>query len=377
MGKKRILLNDDQRCRLAVKGKVLGRKLLDEIGTLFTPDTILRWHRELVAQKWDHSDKRRPMGRPPTPQEVVDRILQLARENPSWGYDRIADALTNIGHQVCDRTVGNILKAHGIEPAPERKRTTTWSTFLKAHWNQLAAIDFTTIEVWTTHGLVTYYLQFAMRLATRQVCFLGCTPNPGSPWMAPMARNLTDAFDGFLRAPVRFVLMDRDTNFTAEFQAILTAAEVKPVLLPPKSPNCNAHLERFFRSLKDEALSRIILFGETALRETVNEYLIHYHRERAHQGRTIKSWSQGRRRTSKPEKSSAMNDWVACSSIIIGKRPDFEAAWLPPEPNGRGCFHNKASLTLSHSAESFTDTRAESSLTVCFRAGLNIFAIRR
>ena len=284
MGKKRILLNDDQRCRLAVKGKVLGRKLLDEIGTLFTPDTILRWHRELVAQKWDHSDKRRPMGRPPTPQEVVDRILQLARENPSWGYDRIADALTNIGHQVCDRTVGNILKAHGIEPAPERKRTTTWSTFLKAHWNQLAAIDFTTIEVWTTNGLVTYYLLFAMRLATRQVCFLGCTPNPGSPWMAQMARNLTDAFDGFLRAPVRYVLMDRDTKFTAEFQAILTAAEVKPVLLPPKSPNCNAHLERFFRSLKEEALSQIIFFSEMTLRETVNEYLMHYHRERAHQG---------------------------------------------------------------------------------------------
>ena len=284
LGKKRILLNDDQRRRLAVKGKILGRKVLEEIGALFTPDTILRWHRELVAKKWDHSDKRRPMGRPPTTQEVVDRILQMARENPTWGYDRIADALANIGHHVCDRTVGNILKAHGIEPAPQRKRTTTWSTFLKAHWNQLAAIDFTTIEVWTTNGLVTYYLLFAMRLATRQVCFLGCTPNPGGPWMAQMARNLTDAFDGFLRAPVRYVLVDRDTKFTAQFQAILTAAQVEPVLLPPKSPNCNAHLERFFRSLKEEALSRIIFFGEPALREAVIDFLIHYHGERAHQG---------------------------------------------------------------------------------------------
>jgi putative transposase len=284
LGKKRVLLNDDQRRRLAVKGNILGRKLLSEIGTFFSPDTILRWHRELVAQKWDYHDKRRPMGRPATPQEVVDLILQFARENPTWGYDRIADALANVGHNVSDQTVGNILKGHGIEPAPERKRTTTWSTFLKAHWRQLAAIDFTTIEVWTKNGLVTYYLLFAMRLATRQVCFLGCTPNPGGPWMAQMARNLTDAFDGFLRAPVRYVLMDRDTKFTAEFQAILTAADVKPVLLPPKSPNCNAHLERFFRSLKDEALSRIIFFGEAALRETVNEFLIHYHRERPHQG---------------------------------------------------------------------------------------------
>ncbi len=284
LGKKRILLNDDQRRRLAVKGKVLGRNLLDEISTLFTPDTILRWHRELVVQKWDHSDKRRSVGRPPTPQEVVDRILQFAQENPTWGYDRIADALANVGHKVSDQTVGNVLKGHGIEPAPDHKRTTTWSTFLKAHWDQLAAIDFTTIEVWTKSGLVTYYLLFAMRLATRRVCFLGCTPNPGGSWMAQMARNLTDAFDGFLRAPVRYVLLDRDTKFTAEFQALLTAAEVKPVLLPPKSPNCNAHLERFFRSLKEEALSRIIMFGETALRNATTEFLLHYHGERAHQG---------------------------------------------------------------------------------------------
>lgn len=132
LGKKRILLNDDQRRRLAVQGKVLGRKLLDEIGTIFTPDTILRWHRQLVAQKWDHSGKRRAVGRPPTPQEVVDLVLQFARENPTWGYDRIADALVNIGHHVSDQTVGNSLKRHGIEPVPERKRKTTWSSFLKA-----------------------------------------------------------------------------------------------------------------------------------------------------------------------------------------------------------------------------------------------------
>jgi transposase InsO family protein len=102
--------------------------------------------------------------------------------------------------------------------------------------------------------------------------------------MAQMARNLTDAFDGFLRAPIRYVLLDRDTKVTAFFQAILTAADVKPVLLPPKSPNCNAHMERFFRSLKDESLSRMILFGESALRNSTNEFLLHYHGERPHQG---------------------------------------------------------------------------------------------
>jgi putative transposase len=281
---KRILLTDDQRRRLAVKGKVLGRKLLHEIGTVFTPDTILRWHRELVARKWDYSDKRGRMGRPSTPHEVVDLILKFARENPTWGYDRIADALANIGHKVSDQTVGNTLKANGIEPAPQRKRTTTWSMFLKAHWNQLAAIDFTTVEVWTCGGLVTYYLLFAMRLATRQVCFLGCTPHPVGLWMANMARQLVDDFEGFLRAPLHYVLLDRDAKFTEQFQAILERAGLELVRLPPKSPNCNAHLERFFRSLKEETLSRLILFSETALCHATQEFLVHYHRERAHQG---------------------------------------------------------------------------------------------
>lgn len=209
---KRIVLDDDQRRRLAVKGKILGRKLLETIGSIFTPDTILRWHRELVARKWNYSDKRKKTGRPATPEEVVELILKFAKENPTWGHDRIADMLGHIGHQVSDRTVGSVLKANGIEPAPKRKRTTTWATFLKAHWNQLAAIDFTTAEVWTTSGLVTYYLLFAMRVATRQVQFLGCTPNPAGLWMSQMARNLIDNFDGFLRTPIRYVLLDRDTT---------------------------------------------------------------------------------------------------------------------------------------------------------------------
>jgi putative transposase len=284
MGNKRILLHDDQRRRLAVKGQILGRKVLAQVGALFTPETILRWHRELVAQKWDHSDQRRKVGRPPIAQEVADLILQFAKENSTWGYDRIADALANVGHKVSDQTVGNVLKGHGIEPAPERKRTTTWSTFLKAHWDQLAAIDFTTLEVWSKSGLVTYFLLFAMRLATRQVSFLGCTPNPVHSWMAQMARNLTDIFDGFLRTPIRYVLLDRDTKFTAEFQAILKAADVEPVLLPPQSPNCKAFLERFFRALKEEALARIIPFSETALCKATSEFLLHYHGERPHQG---------------------------------------------------------------------------------------------
>jgi putative transposase len=283
LGKNRILLSDDQRRRLAIKGKVLGRKALQQIGTLFTPDTILRWHRELVARKWDYSHRRNKVGRPTLAQEIVELVLRIARENPSWGYDRIAGAMANLGHAVSDQSVGNILNQHGIEPAPDRKRQTTWATFLKAHWDVLAAVDFTTVEVWTKGGLVTFYLLFVMELATRRVHFVGCTTNPAEPWMTQIARNLTDCEDGFLSGK-QYILMDRDTKFCGSFRSILKQSGVEPVLLPPRSPNSNAHLERFMRSIKEECLNRMIFFGEHSLRKAVCEYLAHYHAERNHQG---------------------------------------------------------------------------------------------
>ncbi len=283
LGKKRILLNDDQRRRLAVSGKVLGRKLLEEVGTLFTPDTILRWHRLLVAKKFDYSDRRKSVGRPPVAKEVVELVLRFARENPTWGYDRIAGTLANVGHEISDQTVGNILKDHGIEPTDKRQRKTTWGTFLKAHWDVLAAIDFTTVEVWTKGGLVTFYLLFAMELKTRRVHLAACAASLGDDFMKQIAKNLTDSFDGFL-LDKKYVLMDRDTHFSKAFRTILEEAGVTPVRLPPRSPNLNAHLERFFRSLKSEALERMIFFGEKSLRRAVESYLEHYHEERNHQG---------------------------------------------------------------------------------------------
>ncbi len=283
-GKKRMLLTDDQRRLLAVKGKALGRKTLLELTTIVTPDTILRWHRELVAKKWDHSHKRKSaVGRPRIRQVIVDLILRFAQQNPSWGYDRIQGALANLRYHISDTTVANVLKAHGIEPAPDRKRQTTWATFLKAHWDVLAAIDFTTIEVWTRGGLVTYYLLFVMELKTRRVHLAGCTPNPDQAWMKVIARNLTDAEDGFLNGK-RYLIMDRDTKFCESFRGTLKCEGVKSLRLPPRSPNLNAHLERFFGSLKSECLSRMIFFGENMLRNAVGQFLLHFHQERNHQG---------------------------------------------------------------------------------------------
>jgi putative transposase len=275
IGQKRILLNDDQRRRLAVKGKMLGRKTHEEIGSLFTLDTILRWHRQLVAKKWDYSGRKaNKPGRPRIRQVIVDLTVKFARENPTWGFDRIQGELRKVDYKICDSTVANILKAHGIEPAPVRKRTGSWETFLKAHWDVMAAIDFTTVEVWTTRGQTTFYLLFVMELKSRRVHFVGCTSSPHEAWVKQAARELTAFDDGFLNGK-QYLILDRDTKFSQSFGRLLTDEGVKPIRLPPRAPNMNAHLERFFGSLKSECLDPLILFGEKALRNAVRQYLEH------------------------------------------------------------------------------------------------------
>jgi putative transposase len=283
IGKKRILLDDDQRYCLAIKGKILGRKMLEQVAMIVTPDTILRWHRELVAAKWDYSGRRKKVGRPPVSAEVVELVLRMAQKNPSWGYDRIQGALANLGHLISNTCVGSVLKAHGVDPAPDRKRQSTWKSFLQAHWDVLASIDFTSIEVWTKGGLVTIYLLFVMELATRRVHFAGCSANPDESWMCQIARNLSDADNGFLRGK-KYLLMDRDTKFSEAFRIILEHAGMEAVRLPARSPNLNPNLERFMRSIKEECLERIIFFGEKSLQNTVAEFLSHFHAERNHQG---------------------------------------------------------------------------------------------
>jgi putative transposase len=244
----------------------------------------MRWYKQLITQKFDGSTKRRPCGRPRVAEEVEQLVVRMAAENSSWGYRRIQGALANLGYPIDKLTVRHILRRHHIEPAPQRRQAgMSWTQFLNMHWEVLAATDFFTVEVATWHGLVTYYVLVVRELTTRRVQIAGITPHPTAAFMQQCARQLTDPFDGFLLGK-RYLIHDRDTKYTQAFDALLKENGVDPILLPPQSPNLNAHCERFIRSIKEEALMQMVMLGEHALYYAIQQYLAHYHHERNHQG---------------------------------------------------------------------------------------------
>jgi putative transposase len=279
---RRIRFTDVERALLARKAKAVGRKALLELETIVSPDTLMRWHRRLVAQKWTFTE-RRGLGRPGIIRHISELIVRMAQDNLSWGYTRIQGALSNLNHRVGRGTIANVLKRSGIEPASERRKRTRWSTFLKAHWRVLAASDFLTVEVWTGRGLVTYYLLFVISLADRVVKVAGITTRPDEAWMLQIARNMTDPQVGAIHAK-RYLIIDRDTKYSEQFRRLIRNDGTTVIRLPPMSPNLNAYAERFVRSIKDECLNRMIFIGQASLRRAVAEYMEHYHRERNHQG---------------------------------------------------------------------------------------------
>jgi putative transposase len=280
----RLKLSDAERGALGEIGHRLGREALADIATVARPDTILGWYRKLVARKFDGSKARRYPGRPRIRREVEELIIRMAGENRDWGYDRIAGALANLGYEISDQTVGNVLRRSGLPPAPERKRTTAWADFIRTHMALLAGTDFFTAEVLTLRGLVTYYVLFFIHLESRRVYIAGMTVHPNEPWMKQIARNVTMDDCGALR-DCRYLLHDRDTKFTRSFRAIVASGRVEPLALPARSPNLNAYAERWVRSVKEECLSKVILFGERSLRRALREYVEHFHAERNHQGK--------------------------------------------------------------------------------------------
>jgi transposase InsO family protein len=276
---KRLRFTDDQRRRLAARGKPLGRKALCRIATIVTADTILAWHRKLIAARWTYP--RKGVGRPGVMKEIRELVVRMAEENQSWGYARIQGQLKHLDHRVARSTIAKVLKEHGINPSPERPMS--WKTFIRSHAHLIAAADFFTTEVWTARGLVRQFTLFVIDIATRRVHIADTTESPTSDWMEQVARNLTDCEEGFLNGK-RFLVIDRDAIFSPKFKAILRGSGVEILHTAYQAPNMNAYAERFVRSIKSECLDQLIFLGRESLVRAIAEYVAHYHDERSHQG---------------------------------------------------------------------------------------------
>ena len=276
----RLRFDDRERRRLAELGHRLGRRLLAQVATIVTPDTILRWHRKLVARA------NGPVGlaaavRVACRAHLRALVIRMATENPTWGYTRIQGALKNVGHRVGRSTIARILRAEGIPPG--RQRPMTWRTFVQAHWPALVAADFFTTEVWTARGLVTYYTAFVLELQSRRVQVIGSTPYPDEAFVIQCLRQVTSDTDGLFRDG-QILNCDRDPRWSRGAEQFLGTAGVRVVRTPASAPNSNAYAERFIRSVKDECLHRVVPLGERHLRRSRREFAVHDHHERNHQG---------------------------------------------------------------------------------------------
>ena len=240
-----------------------------------TPATLLRWHRELVRRRWTYP-QRKP-GRPPTSRALRELVLRLARENPGWGYQRIAGELLKLGFRISPSTVRRLLAAAGLEPAP-RRSAVSWPAFLRRQAASLLACDFFTIE---TVGLRRFYVLFFIELGSRRVHLAGCTANPSGAWVVQQARNLS--FTGLLER-TRFLIHDRDSKFTAAFDEVFSSEGITVIHTPVQAPQANAYAERFVRTVRNECLDWLLIVGRRHLEHVLRIYIQHYNRERPHRG---------------------------------------------------------------------------------------------
>ena len=247
--------------------KRLGRRVRRDRHTLVTPDTLLRWHRQLIARTYDGRGRRGP-GRPRVMDTIRRLIVRMAPENREGGDTRSRGARGNLGHQVARSPIANVRKERGLEPAPERKTRTTGREFLEAHGDVLAAADFFTVEVWTPRGLTRVTVLVLIHLASRRGQIAGISAEPDGPWVTQLMRNAPDAEDGCLRH-IRVLIHDRDPLFRPAVRDTLPPADVTPIRRPARAPNLNAYTERFVRTIKDSCLERLVLIGKGSLRSNV------------------------------------------------------------------------------------------------------------
>jgi putative transposase len=247
------------------------------VGRLFVrPQTLLRWHRDLVRRRWTYPS---PRGRPSVTAEVRKLVLRLARENSIWGYRRIHGELCRLGYRIGASTVWTTLKAAGVDPAPMRSAL-TWRQFLRVQAEGVLAVDFFAVD---TVLLRRLYVLFVIEVGTRRVHLLGVTAHPVGEWVAQQARNLLMALgEQADRFRFRFLVRDRDAKFTAVFDAVFAAAGVEVLKTPARAPRANAYAERWVGTVRRELLDRMLVFGRRHLQSVMAEYVDHYNSHRQH-----------------------------------------------------------------------------------------------
>ncbi|MGK3111295.1 MULTISPECIES: integrase core domain-containing protein [Streptomyces] len=250
---------------------------------LVTPGTLLAWHRRLVRWKLRQAPAR--SGRPPLPEEAVALIQRLARENPTWGYVRIQGALRRLGHRVAAATIRRVLRRSGLPPAPQRVSQQTWRSFLRSQVHTLLACDFMHVD---TVFLRRLYVFFVMEIATRRVHVLGVTAHPTGAWVTQLARNLLMHLDD-RTGRFRFLIRDRDSEFTARFDVVFAGNGTAVIPTPPQSPRSNAYAERWIRTARTECTDRLLITGERHLRTVLDQHVQHYNAGRAHRGLDLRA----------------------------------------------------------------------------------------
>src|SRR5947208_5455693 len=244
-------------------------------GLVVTPQTLLRWHRELVRRKWTQA--RRSPGRPPVDRRMRELVLRVAGENPGWGYPRIAGELRKLGLRVSPSTIRRILLANRLGPAPRRSGP-SWQQFLRQQAASMLACDFFTVE---TISLRRFYVLFFIELGSRRVHLAGCTTNPTGGWVTQQARNLS--FTGLFER-TRFLIHDRDSKFTAAFGEVFRSEGIRVIHTPIRATQATAYAERFVRTIRRECLDWLLILGRRHLEPVLRAYTIHYNRERPHRG---------------------------------------------------------------------------------------------